>query len=119
HDSFALIPLGEQSKPKTESFIKRLQSRYALDRNSEQLVLVSSAFGGLSIYKVKGQPIPFYTAEINADLRVQAVCEHVGFAAHFASATDRRVVINPRMHLRYQTVLDSLKRKLSNSLSHK
>lgn len=116
HDSFALVPLGDQLSVKTESSIKQLQARFALDRTSDLLIPVAAAFGGLSIYKTKGRPLPFYKAEYNQDLRVEAVCEHVSFAAYFVLSADSGVKINPRMHLRYQTVLDSLKRKLSNSL---
>ncbi|MFM8807112.1 MAG: hypothetical protein ACKOD1_07095, partial [Sphingomonadales bacterium] len=115
-DSFALVPQGEESISKTESSIKGLQSRFKLDKKSDRLVPVASAFGGLSIYKIAGGVLPLYKADANPDPRVEAVCEHVAFARYFVDAADRGVKINPRMHLRYQTVFDALQRKLSLSL---
>jgi hypothetical protein len=116
HDSFALVPLGEQSMVKTERSIKKLQGRFRLEKNSDKLVSVTAAFGGLSIYKTRGQKLPLYKAEPNADARVEATCEHIGFTASFVQSSGPVVKINPRMHLRYQTVIDALKRKIPLTL---
>jgi hypothetical protein len=113
HDSFALVPLGEENHPKTEKSIKSLQPRFRLSTKSTQLVPVHAAYGGLCIYKTSGKALPLYKALPTGDSRVEAKCEHIQFSEHFTSGQSSRAFINPKMHLRYQTIWEAVSRRVS------
>jgi len=113
HDSFALVPLGEENQIKTEKSIKSLQSRFRLKRSNTELVPVHAAYGGISLYKINGLSLPLYQCRATKDPRVEAECEHVQFCRFFAEKGGEGVFINPRMRLRYQTIGEAISRKIT------
>jgi Cryptococcal mannosyltransferase 1 len=114
HDSFALVPLGEENLTKTEKSIKNLQPLFRMEKKSKDLVPVYAAYGGLSIYKLSEKELPDYWVAGNQDLRVEAQCEHISFCSFFTRRGAKKVYINPQMHLRYQSFKDALIRLIYN-----
>jgi len=51
HDTYALVPLGEENILQLETGLKAIQRNWKQDIASSELVRVYSAFGGLAIYK--------------------------------------------------------------------
>jgi hypothetical protein len=112
HDTYAMVLLGEENKPQHERPIKQLQRDVRLNKISGSLLRVYSAFGGLSIYKAGLLEGIKYQAFKNDDSRVQVRCEHFSICYQLHQKQNTRVVINPRMHLRYQKFSELLFRKI-------
>jgi len=112
HDTYAMVLLGEENKPQQERPIKQLQRDVRLNKISGSLLPVYSAFGGLSIYKAGLLEGINYQVLKNGDLRVEVRCEHFSICHQLQQKQTTRVVINPRMHLRYETFWETLKRKI-------
>jgi hypothetical protein len=119
HDTYALVPLGEENIPQLESRLKSIQRNWRQDKASSELVEVYSAFGGLSIYKYKQINNIRYGVYPNRDVRVEARCEHFSIANELQKIGYQRIVINPRMHLRFQTLGDALYKKAADLLNPK
>jgi hypothetical protein len=83
------------------------------------LVRVYSAFGGLAIYKYKQIIDLRYTVCPNGDERVEARCEHFSIANELQNNGYQRIVINPKMHLRFQTIGDALYKKAADLVNPK
>jgi hypothetical protein len=119
HDTYALVPLGEENIPQLEARLKSIQRNWRQDKASSELVQVYSAFGGLSIYKYKQINNLRYSVCPNRDERVEARCEHFSIANELQKIGYQRIVINPRMHLRFQTLGDALYKKAADLVNPK
>ena len=119
HDTYALVPLGEENIPQLEARLKSIQRNWRQDKASSELVEVYSAFGGLSIYKYQQINNIRYGVYLNRDVRVEARCEHFSIANELQKIGYQRIVINPRMHLRFQTLGDALYKKAADLLNPK
>lgn len=109
HDTFALVPLGENERPQTEKSIKSIQYAWKQNKLSMDLIPVYAGFGGLSIYKHSQVKSLRYTVLQNANDKVQVRCEHFSFCDQLQKNRGARIVINPRMHLRYQTIKEGFR----------
>jgi hypothetical protein len=114
HDTYAMVLLGEENKPQQERPIKQLQRDVRLDKKEGSLLPVYSAFGGLSIYKAGLLEGINYQAFSNDDPRVEVRCEHFSICHQLHEKRATRVVINPRMHLRYELFFNTLSRFIDN-----
>jgi hypothetical protein len=112
HDTYAMVQLGEENKPQQERPIKQLQRDVRLDKISGSLFPVYSAFGGLSIYKAGLLDGIYYQVFKNDDPRVEVRCEHFSIFHQIHQKKTTRVVINPRMHLRYEKFWETIKRNI-------
>lgn len=118
HDSYALIEYGDDVNPQTEKKIKDLSIKYGDLKPDDEWIRVTSAFGGLAIYKfglIKGA---YYSVIDNDDSRVEVRCEHYSLLKKMSEKKDISVYINPKMVLRYQNItwkiiVNSLRRSLS------
>lgn len=119
HDTYALVPLGEENTPQLEADLKAIQRNWRQDKASGELVEVYSAFGGLAIYKYKQINILRYSVYPNRDERVEARCEHFSIANELQNNGYKRIMINPRMHLRFQTFGDALYKKAADLVNPK
>ena len=119
HDTYALVPLGEENIPQLEARLKSIQRNWRQDKASRELVGVYSAFGGLSIYKYQQINNLRYDVCSNRDERVEARCEHFSIANELQKNGYQRIVINPRMHLRFQTLGDALYKKAADLVNPK
>jgi len=115
HDTYAMVQLGEENKPQQERPIKQLQRDVRLDKISGSLFPVYSAFGGLSIYKAGLLEGINYQALKNDDLRVEVRCEHFSICHQLQQRGLTRVMINPRMLLRYEKFWETIKRNIVRS----
>ncbi len=114
HDTYAMVLLGEEYKPQQERPIKQLQRDVRLNKISGSLLRVYSAFGGLSIYKAGLLYTINYQTLKNNDPRVEVRCEHFSICHQLQQKQATRVVINPRMHLRYELFFETLSRFFAN-----
>ncbi len=112
HDTYAMVLLGEKNKPQQEKLIKQLQRDVRLNKISGSLLPVYSAFGGLSIYKAGLLEGINYQALKNDDSRVEVRCEHFSICHQIHQKQATRIVINPRMHLRYEKFWETIKRNI-------
>lgn len=119
HDTYALVPLGEENIPQLEARLKSIQRNWRQDKASRELVGVYSAFGGLAIYKYQQINNLRYDVCSNRDERVEARCEHFSIANELQKNGYQRIVINPRMHLRFQTLGDALYKKAADLVNPK
>jgi hypothetical protein len=119
HDTYALVPLGEENIPQLEARLKSIQRNWRQDKASSELVRVYSAFGGLAIYKYIQINNLRYSVYPNRDERIEARCEHFSIANELQKNGYQRIVINPRMHLRFQTLGDALYKKAADLLNPK
>jgi hypothetical protein len=119
HDTYALVPLGEENIPQLEARLKSIQRNWRQDKASSELVRVYSAFGGLAIYKYQQINNLRYDVCSNRDERVEARCEHFSIANELQKNGYQRIVINPRMHLRFQTLGDALYKKAADLVNPK
>jgi hypothetical protein len=119
HDTYALIPLGEENIPQLEASLKYIQRNWRQDKASSELVKVYSAFGGLAIYKYQQIINLRYSVCPNGDERVEARCEHFSIAKELQKNGYQRIVINPKMHLRFQTIGDAVFKKAADLLNPK
>ena len=119
HDTYALVPLGEENILQLETGLKAIQRNWKQDIASSELVRVYSAFGGLAIYKYKQIIDLRYTVCPNGDERVEARCEHFSIANELQNNGYQRIVINPKMHLRFQTLADALYKKAADLVNPK
>jgi hypothetical protein len=114
HDTFALVFLENAYLPQTERSIKNIQQDWVPDRESNNLLPVFSAFGGLSIYKWNLVKELQYEVIPNEDLRVEVRCEHYSLYFQLNCRGGSRIVVNPYMGLRYEKFHQTVFRKLSN-----
>jgi hypothetical protein len=114
-----LVPLGEENIPQLEARLKSIQRNWRQDKASRELVGVYSAFGGLAIYKYQQINNLRYDVCSNRDERVEARCEHFSIANELQKNGYQRIVINPRMHLRFQTLGDALYKKAADLVNPK
>ena len=119
HDTYALVPLGEENTPQLETGLKAIQRNWKQDKASSELVEVYSAFGGLAIYKYEQINNLRYSVYPNGDERVEARCEHFSIAKELQNNGCQRIVINPKMHLRFQTLADALYKKAADLVNPK
>ena len=119
HDTYALVPLGEENILQLETGLKAIQRNWKQDIASSELVRVYSAFGGLAIYKYKQINNLRYDVCSNRDERVEARCEHFSIANELQNNGYQRIVINPKMHLRFQTIGDALYKKAADLVNPK
>jgi len=114
HDTYAMVLLGDENKPQQERPIKQLQRDVRLNKINGSLLPVYSAFGGLSIYKAGLLGGINYQVLKNGDLRVKVRCEHFSICHQLHQKQATRIVINPRMHLRYELFFETLSRFCAN-----
>jgi hypothetical protein len=119
HDTYALIPLGEENIPQLETRLKAIQRNWRQEKAFGELVEVYSAFGGLAIYKYKQINNLRYGVCPNGDERVEARCEHFSIAKELQKNGYQRIVINPKMHLRFQTLGDAFFKKAPDLINPK
>jgi hypothetical protein len=119
HDTYALVPLGEENIPQLEARLKSIQRNWRQDKASSELVRVYSAFGGLAIYKYIQINNLRYSVYPNRDERIEARCEHFSIANELQKNGYQRIIINPRMHLRFQTLGDALYKKAADLVNPK
>lgn len=112
HDTYAMVLPGEENKPQQERPIKQLQRDICFNKDEDSLFPVYSAFGGLSIYKGGLLDGIQYGALNNHDPRVEVRCEHFSICHQIHQKQATRIVINPRMHLRYETIWETFKRNI-------
>ena len=115
HDTYAMVLLGDENKPQQEKPIKQLQRDVRLNKISGSLFSVYSAFGGLSIYKDGLLEGINYLALKNDDPRVEVRCEHFSICHQLQQRGLTRVMINPRMLLRYEKFWETIKRNIVRS----
>lgn len=113
HDTYALVPLGEESSVQTENSIKSLQANWRLHKKDEQMSGVYAAYGGLSIYKYLQLKQLRYQVLENHDTKVEVRCEHFSICHQLQQKNHTMIMVNPKMHLRYQTLWEAFKRVLS------
>lgn len=109
HDTYALVPLGEQEKTQNEVSIKALQLLWKLSKKDEILKPVYAAYGGLSIYKYPQIASLRYQLIPNQDLKVEVRCEHFSICNQLQKAGKTQIMVNPMMHLRYQSIWEGAK----------
>jgi len=119
HDTFALVPLGQENTPQVEGQLKAIQRAWKQEKTSDRLVPVYCAFGGLSIYKYQQINDLSYSVYPNTDQRVEARCEHFSIADKLQKNGYQQIVINPRMHLRFQTIGEAILKKAADLLNPK
>jgi len=119
HDTYALVPLGQENTPQLEAPLKAIQRAWKQEKNANQLVPVYAAFGGLAIYKYQQINNLRYSVCPNGDYRVEARCEHFSIASQLQKNGYQRIVINPRMHLRFQTLCDAFLKKAADLVNPK
>lgn len=105
HDTYALTLLGESALPQNEKFIYDQSLDIAkYFKHNRSLYPVDSAFGGLTIYKFEAIAGLRYNVVNNLDSRVEVRCEHFSLNRQAAERGFTRIVINPQMTLRYQSL---------------
>lgn len=103
HDTYAYRPYGvPYDQPQTESDIYGLNNLFHDEVND--LIPVSSAFGGLAIYRWEAIRGLKYKLEENQDNRVEVYCEHHSIYRQMSQRGYNRFYINKRMRLKYQEV---------------
>ena len=116
HDTYALIMYGDETA-QNERKIADLQYQLGPLMKNKQWVRVSSAFGGLAIYKMEAVKGLRYEVYENKDDRVEVTCEHYSLYKQMQERGYDKFYINPEMILKYQDltwkiVLNTIKRKL-------
>jgi len=112
HDTYAMVLLGDENKPQQERPIKQLQRDVRLNKISSSLLPVYSAFGGLSIYKSELLEGINYEVIKNADPKVEVRCEHFSICHQLQQRGLTIIMINPQMHLRYETFWETIMRNI-------
>jgi hypothetical protein len=111
--------MGQENTPQLEAPLKAIQRAWKQEKSAGQLVPVYAAFGGLSIYKYQQINNIRYGVYLNRDVRVEARCEHFSIANELQKIGYQRIVINPRMHLRFQTLGDAFLKKAADLVNPK
>lgn len=112
HDTYAYSPSCKKySEPQTEKDIYCCQKDFERFRKTKELMPVSSAFGGLTIYRWEAVKGLRYQLEMNADNRVECYCEHRSLYRQMHERGYRNFFIDPKMRLKYQRVNLALARK--------
>jgi glycosyltransferase involved in cell wall biosynthesis len=112
-DTYALVECGKESVPQTEQSIRAVQYRWAFMRPGMPLFRVSSAFGGLAIYKREAIKNCRYGVLMNEDEKVESRAEHFYFHQQMKARGYDKIFINPAIQVRYQThVMETVKRLL-------
>jgi len=116
HDTYALIMYGDETA-QNENKMTALQYQLSSLIKEKQWVRVSSAFGGLAIYKMEAVKGLRYEVYDNRDDRVEVTCEHYSIYKHMQERGYDKFYINPAMVLKYQDltwkiILNTIKRKL-------
>lgn len=109
HDTYALVPLEEQDNSQNEASIKALQLPWKLSKKDSVLKKVYAAYGGLSIYKYTQIDSLRYQVLPNQDSKVEARCEHFSICEQLQKTNHAQIMINPLMHLRYQSIWEGVK----------
>ena len=117
HDTYALIKYGDEEQPQTLKKIHSLAGKFGKLKGTKDWIRVSSAFGGLAIYRFEAVKGLKYYALPNDDERVEVRCEHYSIYKQMAERGYDKVYINPLMELKYQDltwkiIVNSIKRKL-------
>lgn len=79
--------------------------------NQKDLIEVSSAFGGLTIFRWKAIAGLRYQIEKNNDSRVEVFCEHRSLYRQMYERGYRQFYINPQMRLKYRYISFNLMKK--------
>ena len=103
HDAYALTECGLENIPQTEKTINENRYKWAFLKNGMPLIPVTSAFGGLGIYKKKAIEGCRYGVILNADQRVECKTEHFYLYNEMKQKGYNKIFINPSMHVKYQT----------------
>lgn len=115
HDTYALALFGDDT-PQTEQKIADMQYQLGSIVKEKQWVRVTSAFGGLAIYKMEAVKGLRYEVYENKDDRVEVTCEHYSIYKQMQERGYNKFFINPAMVLKYQDltwkiVMNTIKRK--------
>ena len=102
HDAYALVELGKEQVPQTESSIQSVSDRWGTLRPGDDWIPVYSAFGGLAIYRYACVRGLRYRCVDNGDARVEVRCEHFGLCQQMHERGYGRIYVNPGMKLKYQ-----------------
>lgn len=109
HDTYAYRKKTvAYSEPQTEHDIFGSQDDFKSYRLSESLLPVSSAFGGLAIYRWEAIKGLRYELEPNDDDRVEVYCEHRSIYRQMYERGYCNFFINPCMRIKYQDLTLSL-----------
>lgn len=120
HDTYAYCPAGRAyDNPQTEKDIYGCQKDFEIFKRTGKLMPVSSAFGGLTIYRWEAIKGLRYRLEMNNDNRVECYCEHKSMYHQMYERGFSKFFINPQMRLKYQGFnLNLLSRWLRSKLQH-
>lgn len=114
HDTYALT-LYDDKSPQTEKKITEMRYQLASIGNRTQWMRVTSAFGGLAIYKMEAVKGLRYEVYDNEDPRVEVKCEHYSIYKQMKERGYDKVYINPQMRIKYQEVnLKTITKYLKN-----
>lgn len=103
HDTYAYRPHAvPYDTPQTERDIYKCNDVLGDSNETDSLIPVTSAYGGLAIYRWKAVDGLRYELEMNEDPRVEVYCEHRSLYRQMYERGYRRFFINPRMRLKYQ-----------------
>lgn len=104
HDSYACVEEGAEALPQTENSIRSVSKKLGSLSKKDELKPVYSAYGGLAIYRYEAIRNLRYRLMKNNDRRVEVRCEHFSLCHDIRKNGYDRIVINPAMALKYQTV---------------
>ena len=105
HDTYALVEIGRENTAQTEESIKKNRIKWnAIINQSQELIPVYSAHGGLSIYRYDAIKNLRYNTTKNDDPRVEMRCEHYSFCNEIRKKGFERIFINRELKLKYQMI---------------
>ena len=105
NDTYALVELGKENVPQTETSISDNQYKWAFLKPNMPLIAVYSAFGGMAIYKYEALQQCRYKILPNNDNRVEVRCEHFALCEQMHKNGFNKIFINPNMTIRYKPYL--------------
>ncbi|MBQ0141592.1 MAG: hypothetical protein KBT06_02115 [Prevotellaceae bacterium] len=118
HDTYALVPSGEDNIPQTEKSITKLSYQLGKLKRDMPWIKISSGFGGVAIYRFEAIAGLRYAEPSlpNDDMRVEVRCEHFSIYQQMKNKGFNNFYLNPSMELLYQKVSakiiwNSIKRK--------
>ncbi|MBU0467606.1 MAG: glycosyltransferase family 69 protein [Candidatus Omnitrophica bacterium] len=125
YDTYAFREIGDTSVQTEESIYTYQNLLSDLDIGMI-MFRVSSAFNGLAIYKAEAIKGLKYRCELNDDLKVESVCEHVTLHQDMASRGNDLIYVNPSQLVYYKSLesglnrlIKKIKRKLAGITKYK
>jgi hypothetical protein len=117
HDTYALIEDGLIDKKQSRKEILENQKRWNFVRKGIPAIRISSAYGGLCIYRYEAIKNLKYEIIENNFERVEILSEHISLYKQMIENGFDKIYINPDMIIKYENLnLQSIFQKLRNRL---